>query len=108
MESEKAWVSDSDLNALMMERTTGARLKGEGSESPVAQARRMMQEAAPMAAASIIRLAQYSENETVRLRASQEVLNRADEIGNGKDGKEPWADLLDTTAIEIHANDGPK
>jgi len=105
MKDDSAFVTDSELAGLMMERTMGARVSGT-VESPIAQARRMLQENAPMAAASLIKLAKHSENDSVRLRAATEILNRAEEIGNGAQGKEPWAELLEDTIVEAekHAN----
>src|SRR5215213_5740301 len=96
----EAWVSDEDLAALTMERHTGARVNAS-SESELDQAKRMIREASPMAAASIIKLAQHSDNETVRLRASTEILNRAESWGAGTDGREPWMDLIETTSKDV-------
>src|SRR5690349_3229802 len=90
----KAWVTDNDLKALGLERATGFKTD-DGPESPVEQANRMMRENAPMAAMSLIRLAQNAEAETVRLRASVEILNRATAQGTGADGREPWADVYE-------------
>jgi len=102
---DRAWVSDDDISALLMERLTGAKTDGD-SESPTAQARRMIQEASPMAAASLVRLAQHSEHDSIRMRAALEILNRAEAMGATVDGKEPWAELIDTTSVEAHANKG--
>lgn len=108
MERRKAWVTEDDLHALGLERATGIKSADNGSESHLDQAKRMLREAAPMAAASLVRLAQNGESETVRLRASVEILNRAEAQGAGADGREPWAEVYDqvlTTAdVEKFAN----
>jgi hypothetical protein len=68
----------------------------------------MLREAAPMAAASLVRLAQNGESETVRLRASIEILNRVEAQGASADGREPWAEVYDqvltTKDVEAFAN----
>jgi|SRR5688572_23353588 len=109
MQSRRAWVSNSDLAALGLERATGMATKDGSPESPVEQANRMMREAAPMAASSLVRLAQNGETEQVRLKASIEILNRASQSGTTTDGREPWAEVYDkvlaTDDVERFAND---
>jgi len=102
LKAQSAWVTDDDLAMLEMERHTGARSAGT-YESPLDQAKRMMRESAPMAAASLIKLAKNSENDSVRMRASVEILNRA-EGGVGVDGKEPWAQFYEDAHREIEAH----
>jgi hypothetical protein len=97
LNSHKAWVTPEELAGLQLGREVVEDM------SPVDQARRIMLENAPMAAMSLVRLAQFGETENVRLRASIEILNRADQAGT-VNGKEPWADLYDTTSVEKHAN----
>lgn len=99
LQARKSWVSESDLSSLMLERQTITQ------ETEIQQAQRILREAAPMAASSLVRLAQYGETETVRLRASIEILNRSEQMT--ENGKEPWADFFDTTAVEAHANQKP-
>jgi len=112
MAKRRAWVTDSDLKALGLERATGFGQSdgATGPESHVDQAKRILRENAPMAASSLVRLAQYGESETVRLRASVEILNRVEASGGGADGREPWAEVYDqilTTAdVERYANEG--
>jgi hypothetical protein len=106
---QKAWVSEDELAALGLERATGFKSADNGKpESPVEQANRMMRENAPMAAASLIKLAQNGDSETVRLRASIEILNRATAQGAASDGREPWADVYEkvmtTKVVEDFAN----
>jgi hypothetical protein len=111
MASQRAWVTNSDLAALGLERATGLGTKDGKQESPVEQANRMMRDNAPMAAASLVKLAQHADAETVRLRASIEILNRATAQGAATDGREPWADVYDkvmtTDGVEKHANQLP-
>jgi hypothetical protein len=112
LQRQKAWVSDSELAALGLERATGFKTPDGGAESPVEQANRMMREAAPMAASSLVKLAQHGESETVRLRASIEILNRAQAQGTVGDGREPWAEVyekvLTTDGIQEYVNDNWK
>jgi len=107
LERQKAWVTEAELQALGLERATGIKSK-DGPESHVEQANRMLREAAPMAAASLVKLAQSGESETVRLRASIEILNRVQAQGASADGREPWAEVYDsvltTNDVEKYAN----
>jgi hypothetical protein len=105
LERRDAWVSSSDIDALTNERMAGTFRDGD-VESPQDQARRLLRDASPMAAATMIRLAQYAESESVRLRAAMEVLNRADQAGGSQDGREPWAAVYDSSAVERYANEG--
>jgi hypothetical protein len=108
MHERRSWVTSNDLAALGLERATGIGTMDGKQESPVEQANRMMRDAAPMAAASLVKLAQHGEAETVRLRASIEILNRASAQGTGGDGREPWADVYEkvmtTDGVEQYAN----
>jgi hypothetical protein len=92
----RAWVDDSDLEALMLERTSGMYKDGD-TETPVEQANRLIRDNAPMAAMTLVRLAMHSENDTVRLRSATEILNRAQQVGGGADGREPWAGVFEAT-----------
>jgi hypothetical protein len=108
LERRHAWVSESELAALGLERATGIKSADGKAESHVEQANRMIREAAPMAAASLVKLAQQGETEQVRLKASIEILNRAAAQGTAADGREPWQDVyekvLSTDAVEQFAN----
>jgi len=100
-------VSDDDLAALKMEREMLTH------QTPVQQARTILEEASPMAALQLVRLAQMATNENVRLRAATEILNRTGvEKGDGKneEGKEPWSDLFDKVVqtVEDYANGSKK
>lgn len=112
MSRRRAWVTDADMRALGLERTTGLNSKDGGYESHADQAKRLLREAAPMAASSLVRLAQHGESETVRLRASVEILNRVEAAGSGTDGREPWAEVYDKILsvgdVERFANEGYK
>jgi hypothetical protein len=105
---QRAWVTDEELAGLKLERATGLKSVNSGPESHVEQANRMLREAAPMAAASLVKLAQSGESETVRLRASIEILNRVQAQGAAADGREPWAEVYEsvvsTADIEKFAN----
>jgi hypothetical protein len=98
LKRQQAWVSDEEIRELTNARITSQVVTGR-VESPVDQAKRMMREAAPMAAQSLIRLAQNSDNDSVRLRASTEILNRAEGAGT-VDGKEPWAEFFEDASNE--------
>jgi hypothetical protein len=108
LERRNAWVSESELAALGLERATGFKSADAKPESHVEQANRMIREAAPMAAASLVKLAQNGETEQIRLKASIEILNRAAAQGTASDGREPWADVyekvISTQGIEDFAN----
>jgi len=90
-----AWVTPAELNALNLERATGFGATDGKPESPTDQALRMLREAAPMAAASLVKLAQHSDSDTVRLRASVEILQRAQNAGTSDDGRDPWAKVYE-------------
>jgi hypothetical protein len=102
-ERNKAWVSPSELAALGLERATGFKSVNGEAESPVDQAARMMRENAPLAAMTLIKLAQRGDSETVRLRASVEILNRANETKGGEDNRNPWDSVYD--AVMVNAQD---
>lgn len=108
MEDNRAWVSADDLEALGLERATGLKSADGKQESHVEQSNRMIREATPMAAAMVIRLARYGETEQIRLKASLEILNRAQAQGATDDGREPWAgvyeSVLSTQEVEDYAN----
>jgi hypothetical protein len=105
LERNRNWVSPEELAALGLERATGFRTPDGGPESPVDQATRIMRENAPLAAMTLVKLAKRGDSETVRLRASVEILNRAAATGGGEDGGDPWdgvynAVLTDTQNAE--------
>lgn len=108
LDRQRSWVSDRELAALGLERASGFKSVNGGPESHVEQANRMMREAAPMAAATLVRLAQNGETEQVRLKAAIEILNRVNAQGAGDDGREPWAEVYDqvmtTQGVENYAN----
>jgi hypothetical protein len=95
MARQRAWVTDDELAGMALGRATGVATPDGKPETHMEQARRMLREAAPMAAASLVRLAQNAEAETVRLRASVEILTRAEQVGSGADGREPWEEVYE-------------
>jgi hypothetical protein len=92
----KAWVTDDDLEALKMERTVFHR-----DETPAAMARRIISEASPAAAASLVKLALHGASEQVRLSASKHVLQLAFEQGSDGDGREPWEDMYGKVMTDV-------
>jgi len=108
LDRQRAWVSDRELAALGMERASGFKSVDGLPESHVDQASRMLREAAPLAASTLVRLCQNGETETVRLKAAIEILNRVQAQGTAADGREPWAEVYDqvlaTTDVENFAN----
>jgi hypothetical protein len=100
LERNRNWVSPSELSALGLERATGFRTTDGKPETPLDQAMRMMREASPMAAMTLIKLAQRGDSETVRLRASVEILNRAAVTGGGEDGGDPWDGVYTAALVD--------
>jgi hypothetical protein len=100
LERNKAWVTPSELAALGLERASGFKTDTGGPESPVDQAARMMRENAPLAAMTLVKLAQKGDSETVRLRASVEILNRADASKGGENGGNPWDDVYGAVMVD--------
>jgi hypothetical protein len=99
LERQKAWVTDDELANLNLERATGIH-SANGPESPTDQANRIMRTNAPMAAQTLVKLALNGETEQVRLKASIEILNRANAAGQGADGRDPWAKLYEETMVD--------
>jgi hypothetical protein len=102
--SNRGWVSDDDVKSLATDRLSGRYRDGD-IETPNDQAKRMLRDASPMAAATLIKLAQFSDVDSVRLRASCEILSRVDSQGASDDGREPWAGVFDASAVERFANE---
>jgi hypothetical protein len=100
LERQRAWVTDDELQALNLERVTGFSSKDGQPESPTDQANRIMRTNAPMAAQTLVKLALNGETEQVRLKASIEILNRANAAGQGSDGRDPWAKLYEDTMVD--------
>jgi hypothetical protein len=93
------WVSDDDIEALGLEKAV------HGDESMTALAERMLVEAAPMAARTIVHLATNpGTNDRVRLTAAQYIMDRTcGKIGEGnknEDGKAVWDDVFDAVTVE--------
>jgi hypothetical protein len=85
-----SWVPDDALAALNMERQLNP------SETEEQLARRLLREALPRSAASIIHMATHSYNERVRLDASKYVVERTmGRIGDNFEGDvNPWEKLF--------------
>jgi hypothetical protein len=92
---------DDLLSSIKMERTLGP----AGSESDEALARRIFKENAPLAAASIAKLALHGQSERTRLDASKYVIERVlGPAGNDTGSSDPLADFL--RGVEALANKG--
>jgi hypothetical protein len=87
---DSEWLPDEAIRSLQMERSV------EPSETEEQLARRMLREATPVAAASIIHLAVHGGTERTRLDASKYVLERTmGRIGETFEGDEdPWTKLF--------------
>lgn len=96
------WDSDDAISALKMERTV------HPDESSEQMTRRMLEEAAPLAAQSIIHLALHSGNDNTRLNASKYITDTVlDPAANGTN-KQVWEDMIGdvVSQAEIFANGG--
>ena len=81
------WDSDDALSFLKMEKSV------QGDESNEALTKRLLEEAAPVAAMSIINLARSSGNDNTRLNASKYIIDTLltdQNVG----GKQPWEDMM--------------
>jgi len=87
---QSLWDSDDALDSLRMERSV------QGDEAPADQTKRMLEEAGPMAAASIIHIALHSANDNTRLSASRYIIdfNRESGIGEGNYWEKLVADVI--------------
>lgn len=98
--SDPQWDSDEALESLKMERS----IKPEESNEQLT--RRLLEEAGPLAAQSIIHLALHANNENTRLNASKYVTDTL--IGADASGpaKQKWEDLVGEaiSEAEVYAN----
>jgi hypothetical protein len=92
---DKDWVNEEDLMALRMNRQYLVGLQ----ESGPSQAMNILREASPAAAMEMVKLALHADSETVRLRASQYILDKT--IGDGGEGANPWDDIVGATVKDI-------
>jgi hypothetical protein len=100
---DEEWVPDEQLKALVMERTV------HDEESQEDLSRRMLREAAPAAASSIVHAAIYGSTEKTRVDASKYVLERVlGPAGSNVGETNPVRDLLEGLVrdAEQHANQG--
>ena len=95
---ESLWDSQDALDSLKMERTV------VGDETPADQTKRMLEEAGPMAAASIIHVALHSNNDNTRFAASRFIIehNREEGVGEGVFWEKLVADVV--SGAELLAN----
>jgi hypothetical protein len=95
---ESLWSSDEALDALRMERTV------HGNETPVEQTNRMLRDAGPMAAASIINIALHSANDNTRFNAAKYITDWSRETEGA--GGAAWEDLVAEaiSKAEVFAN----
>jgi hypothetical protein len=98
------WLPDEAVEALNSERTIL-----HTSETNAQTARRIFQENAPGAAASIAHIALYGSNERLRLDAAKYISDRVlgrvgDDLGQGEDSPLDAMIRSMQTAAEVHAN----
>jgi hypothetical protein len=97
------WDSDDAFESLKMERSV------QGDEKPDEMAMRILKEAAPMAAASIVHIALHSANDNTRLAAGRYVVDLAREADvNGQEGWESLvADVVSSAELMANAPQRP-
>jgi hypothetical protein len=95
------WNSDQTLENLKMERSV------RPEETNEQMTRRLLEEAAPAAAQSIIHLALHSPNDNTRLNAAKYVTDSLLE-SDSSGGKAKWEELIGTAVseVEVYANQG--
>ena len=95
---DSVWDSDDAFESLKMERSV------QGDEKPDEMAMRILKEAAPMAAASIVHIALHSGNDNTRLAAGRYIVDIAREVdATGVEGWEAMvADVV--SSAELMAN----
>lgn len=99
--TDPKWDSDAALENVKMERSVMGDLSNE------ALTRKMLEDAAPQAAQSIIHLALHATNENTRLNASRYITDNL--INEGATAaKAKWEDLVGeaVSEAELHANNG--
>jgi hypothetical protein len=98
---ENLWDSENAIESLKMERSV------RPDETNEEMTRRILEEAGPLAAQSIVHLALHSQNDNTRLNAAKYVTGTLLE-GQTEDGKASWEKLLGDAIdqAEIHANQG--
>lgn len=100
-DNDKDWIPDEDLEAVNLERALKPTL------TPAELANEILNEAAPQAAMTIVRLATSPQvNERVRLSAAQYVIDRATKSSEGSEQNAPWAGVFAAVArdAEQYAN----
>lgn len=102
-QESRFWDSDEALADLKMEQAV------HGDESHEQMAMRLLREAAPQAAMSIIYVAMHSANDNTRLAASRYIIDKSTDDGtNG--AKQTWEDMVGdvVSSAEMFANSNNK
>jgi hypothetical protein len=82
------YVSEADIEAMKMDRHF---IGGSGPE----QAKKILAEASPAAAMQIAKLSLHADNPSVRLRASQYILDRTIVDDGSQNSKDPWDKMME-------------
>jgi hypothetical protein len=95
------WDEDDAIASLRMERSV------QGDESPESMAKRLLAQAAPLAAGKIIHIAMHSTNDNTAFAAAKYITDLQFEGTTGT-GKDVWEKILGdaVSKLEVHANAG--
>jgi hypothetical protein len=98
-EPSSEWDTDEALAALKMERDVAGDMTNE------ALTRKIIDEAGPLAAQSLVHLALHSQNENTRARCASEIVKMVTDDVDSKGGA-VWEDMLADAMkkVEAHAN----
>lgn len=96
------WDSDASLDAIKMERSVN------GDQSDEDLTRKILAQAGPMAAQSIVHLAIHGTNENTRLNAAKYVTDNLINEGGAGGAIPSWEKLVGAAVseAELHANQG--
>lgn len=108
MANRDGWVSDDDLSAAT---SLADSVYGKNASSTTGisaafakrQAKTIFEENAAMAANQLVHLAQHAQNESVRLKAAESILNRA--LGTPTKAEDGAGDRLDELFDKLAEND---
>jgi hypothetical protein len=100
--TDPKWDSDEALESLKMERS----VRGDLTNTDLTK--KLLEEAGPQAAMSIIHIALHGTNENTRLNAAKYVTDNLIAEGGSGAGKQGWEALIGDTIseAEVHANTG--
>ena len=100
-DDEDVWSSEDAFETLRMERTV------HPDETPEQMTKRILEQAGPAAATSIVHIALHSTNDNTRLNAAKYITDLVYADDSGK-AKAPWEDLVAEviSQAELHANVG--